>query len=231
MKTVVVLSFLLVCYTSTCSQNLIFKKDKTIINCQIIKDYPNSIKIKLSDKPNEASKKIFKSDITKIQYSDGSIDIISASTISEVKWRGDTNSNYDSINYSIFYIVYNYGQSEDRPFPIYFNSTLIKKLNNHSRIKCKIVSEGHIRIYRNYNGRIGPSEELNLKHGQIYGIRIIVDPLNIRTWDPNKQFSIEIINDSLKLEKFLINDYYGFEPFKSLDYNMIEDLKKPIIKN
>ena len=106
------------------SQTLIFAKDRSILNCQIIKDYPNKIKVISKDDTTKTIQELSKSDIVKIQYRDGSANILAASNLSELEWAIDTIHGNETLNYSIFYIVYNSGQSVDKPFPIYFNSKI-----------------------------------------------------------------------------------------------------------
>jgi hypothetical protein len=220
-----ILSFSLISF----SQTTIFTKSRKIINCNIIKEYPNKLKIHLDNDDAKKFSEIFKYDVILIQYPDSAINIISATNISELQWALQNSWKKDSVNFSIFYIVYNSGYVTERPFPIYFNSKLIMKLDNQSRIQCKIYSEGNLHVYRNYNGRIGPSDDLVIKNGHFYGIRITVDQLNIQTWDPNKQYSMKIINDTVELRKFVISEYYAFSPFKEVDYKMSEKRNEPII--
>jgi hypothetical protein len=230
LKLVVLFSFLILSPKSSFSQDVIYTKTRMILKCQILKEYPDKFKISCENDSTKKARIIPKFDIILVQYADSSVNIISASNFTELKWALKNNRKEDSVNYSIFYIVYNSGYITDRPFPVYFNGKLIKKLDNQSRIQCKIFSEGNLHIYRNYNGRIGPSEDLVIKHSQIYGIRITVDQLNVQTWDPNKQYSLKIISDTIEISKFLKSEYYGFSPYKSLDYKMAENPNDLIIK-
>lgn len=212
------------------AQDYIFKKNNTIQKGKILEVNIDKIKYKKLEVSNGPVYEILKSDVVKIQYGNGYIDIINPITISDSLFSETQKKKIDTINYSMIYFLFNSGQDESQKFPIYLNNNYLVTLKNHMRATYKMFSEGIVILERIgvHAYKKGPKIGFTVEHGNYYGIRIS-EPYS-QALDPNKRFTLEVISDSTDLQEFLKNEFYGFKSFKGCDIKLEERLKKPITK-
>lgn len=217
MKKLITVLIMVALSVATNAQDILYKKNGAMISCKIREITVDVIKYKRTDLRNSPVFEIKKEDVVKIRYKNGVVDIIDPAYI---KIKGDsTFKNSDTIGYSMLYVVFNSGQSEQK-FPLYINGNFICKLTNHSRLAFKMLYEGEIDVYRMFKAKIGPIKRLAVKHGNNYAISIKV--VNEQKVDPNQRFFMNVIEDFKQIPGFLEYEYNGFSPFKELDFHIVE---------
>jgi hypothetical protein len=203
-------------------------KDKTVEQGKVLEISIDKIKFKKVQLPKGPTYEVLKRDVVKIKYSNGYTEVFDTTSVFK-NASFSRNKGSDTCNYSKIFIVFE-GLGDDK-FPCYFNDRYIWTLKPNTRLEYKLFSEGKLKVYR-YSERsyvrIGPSQQITVQHGQFYGFIIkIPHPQGL---DPNKRYSLELISDYNEFDRFLKNDYYGFEPFKECEFIGEEDPKKPVIQ-
>lgn len=235
MKAYLLISIFLLNAYSSFSQDYIYKKDKSVQKVKIIEIGVDKIKYKRIEVIDGPTYEILKSDVTKIQYSNGFIDMLNPINKNDSLLIDIPKKETDTSIYSMLYIVFNSGQDESQLFPTYINENYLFTIKNHQRLSYKLYSDGYFifsRKMKTKTGRwknvLGPRIELNIKHGSFIGIRIN-EPYP-QAIDPNKRFSLDVIIDSTQFENFMTKEYYGFKPFKGCDIKLEEDPKNRILQ-
>jgi len=227
MRTLLFLIFIYLFTFNCISQDYIYKKDYTIIKAKILEIGLKNIKYNRTELPDGPTYIISKSEVYKIRFSNGIEDIIDTVGYVKKTFKIDIDSQSDSVDYSLVYIVYNHGGFTYN-VPLYFNNRFILKLRNQNRILYKIYSEGILNIKRFDGKKTGPSLDILLTHGKFYGIKIdIPHPHGL---DPNKRFRMQMVTDSAEFHQFLEKDFYSFKPFPKEDFIFEEDREEPMIK-
>lgn len=212
MKNLLLAFLIFFCITSV-AQDVIYKKNGSTIYCKVNEITIDLVKYKRLDIRNSPSFEIKKEDLWKVKYKNGVTDIFNQA---EIKPDSILCERKGTEDYSMFYVVFNSGQS-DQYFPFYFNDKYICKLKNHSRLLLKIKDEGDFYFCRNNNRKIGPVIKVSICNGNTYGIRITVPyPQGL---DPNKRFAMDVINSD-EVQSFIENEYNGFKPFPALDFSI-----------
>lgn len=210
------------------AQSYIFKKDKTILNANILEVGVDIIKFKKVELPNGPTYEILKSDVIKIQYSNGYVDTFIMQSNTDSVNQIIEKKFLDTIHYSEIYILFNDGQDLSQQFPIYLNGKYLCTIKNHMRITYKLYSTGFLLIERKHKKKIGPGTQLIIESGKKYGVRI-GEPYP-QGLDPRKRFTIEGIYGKREVEMFLRDEFYGFKPFKDEEMFLEEDIENPIIR-
>jgi len=230
MKTISIFLILLGIPFCCLSQDIIYMKDKSIQKTKILEVSTDKVRYKKVEIIDGPTYEVLKSDVLKIQYSNGFVDYFVPKTDTLSSKKSEKQQKHDSIDYSMLYIVFNSGQDETLKFPVYINGKHIVTLENHMRATYKIFSEGYILLERSgikTYGK-GPMINFDIQHGDFYGIRISV--LNPQGFTSSRRVSLTLIDDSTDFKAFLKNEFYGFQPFKQCDIKMIEDKQYPIIQ-
>lgn len=210
------------------AQDYIYKKDKSIQKAKILEVGIEKVKYKKSEVPNGPTYEILKSDIIKIQYSNGFVDVLNEINLEDSTRFENGKRLVDTTSFSEIYFLFNYGQDESQEFPLYLNGTYIFTIKNHTRLTYKIYSTGLLIIERRKGGKVGPRTELLIENKHKYGVRIgLPFPQGL---DPNKRFSIKGIDDNEEVDSFINNEFNGFKPFKKNDVTLSEDIGKQVIK-
>lgn len=212
------------------AQDWIYKKDKTIQKGKIIEVTVDKIKYQKFEIPTGPTFEIPLSEVIKIKFSNGYVDIVDSALNNAYSktgaYKSTWNNQFDSTKFTMIYIVFNYGQDNSQIFPIYFNNKYICTLKNHMRLSYKIFSYGELYIERRYNNKIGPATKLLIQDGESYGISIgLPYP---QALDPNKRFTLKLVGDIDGFKSFMFNNFYEFKPFTECDLIMQEDLYDPI---
>jgi hypothetical protein len=214
------------------AQDRIFMRDSTILYGKVTEVGLDKIKYTKAELPQGPSYEILKSDVIKLVYRSGYTEVISVANLSKEDQKV-VNSYRDTCNYSKIFILFK-GKS-DQVFPCYFNNELIWTMKSLSRLEYKVYSEGEIEIYRYSNKSYvkdgptkGPTIKLNVRHGQFYGLKITLP--YPQALNPNKRFEIIAISDRDEFLRFLKEEYYGFTPYKNLEFIGQEDTNKQIIQ-
>jgi hypothetical protein len=103
MKTIVLLFLTCVCGFGAFSQDTLYTKNGRVINAKVTEVNPDAIKYKKATNPDGPTYVISKSDVTLIQYQNGSKDVFSEDG------SDDSNSGSQSLDNAASSVVYNYG--------------------------------------------------------------------------------------------------------------------------
>jgi hypothetical protein len=225
MKKIFILLLYLLVQNICFAQDIIYKKDGTIQKGKILEVTVDRVKYMKIELPNGPTYEILKSEVIKIKYSTGYIDIINPSAIFDNTRYNSSQKKYDSINYSMVYILFNSIQDESLRVPLYLNGKLMHNFHTHQRLALKIYSEGKANIYREFRKQRGPELNFPILNGNFYGIRIEV-PYPY-AFDPQKKYLINVISDSTAVMNFINNEFFGFNPYPEDDIKIEEDKKNP----
>jgi len=198
---------------------MIYLKNRSIQEGKVVEVTTEKIKYKKAEIPNGPTYELLKNDVIKIVYPNGYTDVIDTSITIKAK------SAIDTASFSIIYVLFHYGQDDSQYFPLYFNGQYICTMKNYMRMKFKIYSDGVLSCERRSGNNSGPSANLVIVHGKIYGISINVP--HPYALDPNKRFSLTTYTVRDEVDEFLKKTFYHFKTLnKELDLK--EDIKNPI---
>lgn len=216
------------------AQDVIYKKDNTIIKCKIKEITIEKIKYKNIEIRKSPLFEILISEVSRIQFNNGYVQNYTVpamtDTSNDFSHQIEINSikKIDTSNFSTIYFVFNQGYDQDQIFPIYINGHFLYNMRNKMRLEYKIFSQGLIMIERVHSRKFGPRTEFNIDSGKSYGIRIKIQDISNR--NPSLRFALETINNKNEVEIFLKDEFYGFKPFKTYDIKLLEDITNPIVK-
>ena len=154
------IAFLGIIYSSY-GQDLIYKKDKSILKAKILEVTENKIKFKKYEILEGPTFELSLKDVAKIKYYNGFEEVYDTS----YSVSNNSNGKNDTSSFAMIYMVYYHGNEGSEHFPIYFNEKKIMTLNGNMRLKYKIFSEGKLVVERRSKS-IGPSIVLNIQHGK-----------------------------------------------------------------
>lgn len=194
--------------------DVIYKKDGGYIACKVKEITLDVIKYERIDVVRGPTIEIRKTEAYKIKYKSGSIEILD---------RDFKPQKTDTSGYSIIYVTYNSGQSNQK-FPIIINGINLCTMHNHSRLIYKMFTEGEISVCRYANGRKQLCGSLEIEHGKKYALRI--ELLNEQAIDPNKKFSLTFLSDQSSVIEFFNEEYRQMKPYKEDDYHFTERVEK-----
>ena len=224
MKSCSLLIFLLLIRIGGYSQDYIYFKDKTLEKVQILEVGIDKIKYKKYDIQKSPIFEILKSDVITIQYHGGHIDQFNkASVVDSLKSSQSTAP--DSSRYAEIYIVFNSGQDESAILPLYINGKFLFTIKNHMRITYRVYYTGMMIIERILKKKTGPSIEILVQSGNKYGIRI-GEPYP-QALAPDKKFTFKLYDTPADFDKFVIEEFNSFKPFKTEDIKLREEIKQP----
>ena len=118
MKTIISIFLCLLFSGLCCSQDYIYKKDKSIQKGKILEVTTEKIKYKKMELPHGPTFEIPLSEVAKIRFYTGLVEISDSSLFKDIEWHNQS----DTLKFSFIYMVYNSGQDESQQFPIYFNN-------------------------------------------------------------------------------------------------------------
>jgi len=221
MKNILVLVLIIFLQLNGNTQDFIYKKDNIVQEGKILEITTDKIKYKKAEIPKGPTYEILLSDVIKIRYNNGYTDIINP-LLNDSLIKKNNNIGFDTLSFSLIYILFNHGQDLSQNFPIYLNGEYLLTIRNHTRVCYKRFTTGDqiferrgVNTYKN-----GPRTTIFIEAGKSYGIRI-KEPYP-QGLDPNRRFSIEVIKDSIEFNTFLKDEFYGFNPFKEDDIKIEE---------
>ena len=202
-------------------------KDNTVQKGQVKEVTTDKVKFIKYSVPTGPTYEVFKSEVIKIRYSNGYIDIIDKGSLSDTSYAKNENNRYDSINYCMIYIVNTDDQGAKLKFPIYLNGKYIFTIKRHGRATIKLFSVGSLMFERQPKEKTNLSLNLTIQVGKSYGITI--DHSNPRAMDRNKRFSVRVVDDR-DFERFMEMEFYNPNLAKKRIKVFQEDPRAPIIK-
>jgi len=155
MKAWILFLLFLFCEFFSFSQDFMYLKDKSVQKVKILEISIDKIKYKKVEILDGPTYEIIKSDVIKVHYSNGFIDVFHPEYDTDSLFMATPKQKYDTIDYSMLYIVFNSTQDESQIFPIYFNDIYICTLKNHQRLSYKLFSEGSLVFSRKIKTKTG----------------------------------------------------------------------------
>lgn len=212
-----------------CSQDLIYKKDKSVQKVKVIEVGVSIIKFKKYEILDGPTFEVAIKDVAKIKYYNGYQEIYDSTFSDSLHASILVQSNPDTSKFSLIYLVYNHGHNESNNFPCYFNEQYIWNIVGNRRLSYRIYSEGQLVIQRKgTSSTSGPSLKLNIQHGKSY--YIFIEVLDQYAMDFNKRFQLRLVTDPKEQEKYRAYFNWRLSAFKEDTQHFTEDLSNPVIK-
>jgi hypothetical protein len=228
MKVFCLLFFIAISYPCF-SQDFIYLKDKSIQKAKVLEVSVDKVKFKKFEILTGPTYEILKSDIIKIRYSNGYIDIIDKSYLPDSLENKSIKRRNDTVSYSMIYIVNTEDQGAKLKFPVYLNGRHVFTIRNHGRAIVKLFTEGQIILDRKPKDGSSPRLNLTIEHGEFIGVSI--DQINSINMIQNKRFSLKMVNDSTDFKKFIQLEFNNpHSSDKTVQY-FLENINDPIIQN
>ena len=146
-KSLLILGFILLCVLAE-SQDFIYFKDKSVIPAKVLEVKVDRILYKRFEMPKGPTYEVLKSDIIKVKYSTGIVDVYTKLEITDSLKKAIDKKKIDTTNFATIYILFNDKHDESQLMPLYFNGHYVITFRNHMRLKYKMYSEGQLVIQR-----------------------------------------------------------------------------------